>query len=50
MEELKMDQLKKIAKQLGSHGGSKTFKLYGSDHYRDLQKKGTEAKKRKKLI
>ena len=35
-------------KQWGSKGGSKTIKKYGKDHFRELQKKSVEARKRKK--
>ncbi len=48
MEE-KKTSLKGIASQLGSRGGNKTLQKYGPDHFRELQRKGTEAKKRKKL-
>jgi len=41
-------ELKNIARALGKRGGLKTSKRYGSDYYRQLQKKSTEAKKNKK--
>ncbi|MBV5342533.1 hypothetical protein JZU68_02600 [bacterium] len=49
MEENKTSLIRKIAMDLGSRGGTKTLQKYGSDHFRMLQKKGVEAKKRKKL-
>jgi len=36
---MKEDQMKKIAKELGSHGGLKTLQKYGPNHFRELQKK-----------
>jgi len=47
MEEKKTSLISNIAKDLGSRGGTKTFKKYGSDYFRELQKKSTEAKKKK---
>ena len=35
--------------QLGKRGGQKTSKLYGPDHYREMQRKGVENRKKKKL-
>jgi len=43
-----MDEIKEIARKLGSRGGKKTSEKYGSDYYRKLQKKGIQAKLAKK--
>jgi len=45
----KQTSIKGIARELGSRGGKITLQKYGPDHFRELQKKGTAAKKRKKL-
>ena len=34
---------------LGRKGGLKTSNLYGPDHYRNMQKKGVETKRKRKL-
>ena len=38
-----------IAKLLGKQGGKTTLKLYGSDHYRNMQKRGVENRNKRKL-
>jgi|WetSurMetagenome_2_1015567.scaffolds.fasta_scaffold666367_1 hypothetical protein len=35
--------------ELGRMGGTKTSKLYGPEHYRNMQKKGVETKLKRKL-
>jgi len=44
-----MAKKKNPASELGKMGGKKTFKKYGPDHYRKLQKASTIAKKKKRL-
>jgi len=39
-----MDEIKEIARKLGSRGGKKTSEKYGPNYYRELQKKGVQAK------
>lgn len=41
---------KEIARLLGAKGGQKTRELYGTNHYREAQKKGVEARKRRKKL
>jgi len=50
MEEKKTSLIRKIVAEMGSRGGTKTFQKYSSDHFRELQKKSTEAKKRKNKL
>ncbi len=50
MEEKKTSLIRKMASRLGSRGGITTLQIYGSDYFRELQKRSTEAKKRKKLV
>jgi hypothetical protein len=38
-----------IAKLLGSAGGQSTFKTHGSDHFREMQRKGVENRLKRKL-
>ena len=35
--------------ELGRKGGQKTYQLHGADHYREMQKKGVETKRKRKL-
>jgi hypothetical protein len=39
-----------LAKELGSRGGKQTLKRYGTDHYRQLQKKSVESRNRNKNL
>ena len=44
-----MDE-QQAAKLLGQKGGNTTKQLYGSDHYRKIQLKGAETKRKRKLL
>lgn len=34
---------------LGRRGGQKTYNLHGSEHYREMQRKGVENRRKRKL-
>jgi len=47
MEEKRTSLIRKIASELGSRGGTKTLQKYGSNYFRELQKKVLRLKKGK---
>ena len=47
-EEQNTSLIREMAKELGRLGGKATSSKYGSNHFRELQKKATEAKRLKK--
>lgn len=44
-----MNEFSEIAKQMGRKGGSTTSEKYGVEHYRLMNKKSAETKRKKKL-
>ena len=44
-----MNEFSEIAKQMGKKGGSATSEKYGVEHYRIMNKKSAETKRKNKL-